>query len=171
MAAADNQLDSQEDTNHMNKQTLTIFKGKWYAEDTINLGTIGYDATYNYALDETLDSGLITVYRSTVADAIAPYTLCRIDTYTDDVIAEKEYWYILQDVVEKVNLISSKPYNHTLSLIEPIKVLERYLLPNNLAFTRTVGAKVYTIADVINRCLNTVLPGVDKPFALESGTA
>lgn len=154
----------------MNKQTLTIFKGKWYAEDTINLGTIGYDATYNYALDETLDSGLITVYRSTIADAIAPYTLCRIDTYADDTIVEKEYWYILQDVVEKVNLISSKPYNHTLSLIEPIKVLERYLLPNNLAFTRTVGAKIYTIADVINRCLNTVLPGIDKPFALEAGT-
>lgn len=154
----------------MNKQVITIFKGKWYAEDTINLGTIGYDATYNYALDETLDSGLITVYRSTIADAIAPYTLCRIDTYIDDVIAEKEYWYILQDVVEKVNLISSKPYNHTLSLIEPIKVLERYLLPNNLTFTCTVGAKVYTIADVINRCLNTILPGVDKPFALQAGT-
>ena len=154
----------------MNKQVITIFKGKWYAEDTINLGTIGYNATYNYALDETLDSGLITVYRSTIADAIAPYTLCRIDTYIDDVVAEKEYWYILQDVVEKVNLISSKPYNHTLSLIEPIKVLERYLLPNNLAFTRTVGSKVYTIADVINRCLNTVLPGVDKPFALQAGS-
>ena len=154
----------------MNKQVITIFKGKWYAEDTINLGVIGYNATYNYALDETLDSGLITVYRSTIADAIAPYTLCRIDTYIDDVIAEKEYWYILQDVVEKVNLISSKPYNHTLSLIEPIKVLERYLLPNNLAFTRTVGSKTYTISDVINRCLNTVLPGVDKPFALEAGT-
>ena len=75
----------------MNKQTLTIFKGKWYAEDTINLGVIGYNATYNYALDETLDSGLITVYRSTIADAIAPYTLCRIDTYIDDAIAEKEY--------------------------------------------------------------------------------
>lgn len=154
----------------MNKQVITIFKGKWYAEDTINLGTIGYDATYNYALDETLDSGLITVYRSTIADAIAPYTLCRIDTYIDEAVIEKEYWYILQDVVEKVNLISSKPYNHTLSLIEPIKVLERYLLPNNLTFTRTVGAKVYTIADVINRCLNTILPGVDKPFALEAGT-
>lgn len=39
-----------------------------------------------------------------------------------------------------------------------------------MAFTRTVGSKVYTIADVINRCLNTVLPGVDKPFALEAGT-
>ena len=161
MAAADNQLVRR---HTMNKQVITIFKGKWYAEDTINLGVIGYDATYNYALDETLDSGVITVYRSTVADAIAPYTLCRIDTYTDDVVAEKEYWYILQDVVEKVNLISSKPYNHTLSLIE------RYLLKNNLAFTRTVGSKVYTIADVINRCLNTVLPGVDKPFALEAGT-
>lgn len=153
----------------MNKQVITIFKGKWYAEDTINLGVIGYDATYNYALDETLDSGLITVHRSTIADAIAPYTLCRIDTYADDVLKEEEYWYILQDVVEKVNLISDKPYNHTLSLIEPIKVLERYLLPNNLAFTRTVGAKVYTITDVINRCLDTVLPGADKPFALEVG--
>ena len=154
----------------MNKQVITIFKGKWYAEDTINLGVIGYDATYNYALDETLDSGLITVSRSTIADAIEPYTLCRIDTYADDALKEEEYWYILQDVVEKVNLISDKPYNHTLSLIEPIKVLERYLLPNNLAFTRTNGAKVYTITDVINRCLNTVLPGVDKPFALEAGT-
>lgn len=168
MAAADNQLDRRH--NHMNKQVITIFKGKWYAEDTINLGVIGYDATYNYALDETLDSGLITVYRSTVADAIAPYTLCRIDTYADGALKEEEYWYILQDVVEKVNLISDKPYNHTLSLIEPIKVLERYLLPNNLAFTRTVGAKVYTITDVINRCLDTVLPGADKPFALEVGT-
>lgn len=75
----------------MNKQVITIFKGKWYAEDTINLGTIGYNATYNYALDETLDSGLITVYRSTIAEAIAPYTLCRIDTYADDTIVEKEY--------------------------------------------------------------------------------
>ena len=154
----------------MNKQVITIFKGKWYAEDTINLGVIGYDATYNYALDETLDSGLITVSRSTIAEALPPYTLCRIDTYADETIVEKEYWYILQDVVEKVNLISSKPYKHTLSLIEPIKVLERYLLPNNLAFTRTTGAKVYTIADVINRCLNTVLPGVEKPFALQAGT-
>ena len=154
----------------MNKQVITIFKGKWYAEDTINLGVIGYDATYNYALDETLDSGLITVSRSTIADAIAPYTLCRIDTYADGALKEEEYWYILQDVVEKVNLISDKPYKHTLSLIEPIKVLERYLLPNNLAFTRTVGAKVYTITDVINRCLDTVLPGADKPFALEVGS-
>ena len=75
----------------MNKQTLTIFKGKWYAEETINLGTIGYNATYNYALDETLDSGVITVYPSTIADSIAPYTLCRIDTYVDYVVAEKEY--------------------------------------------------------------------------------
>lgn len=154
----------------MNKQKLTIFKGRWYAEDTINLGVIGYDATYNYALDETLDSGLITVYRSTIADAITPYTLCRIDTYTDNILVEKEYWYILQDTVEKVNLISGKPYNHTLSLIEPIKVLERYMLPNNLAFTYTAGAKTYTITDVINRCLNTIVPGVDKPFALQAGT-
>ena len=75
----------------MNKQTLTIFKGRWYAEDTINLGTISYDATYNYALDETLDNGLITVYRSTIADAITPYTLCRIDTYADEKLIEKEY--------------------------------------------------------------------------------
>lgn len=154
----------------MNKQVITIFKGKWYAEDTINLGVIGYDATYNYALDETLDSGLITVSRSTVADALPPYTLCRIDTYADGALKKEEYWYILQDVVEKVNLISDKPYKHTLSLIEPIKVLERYLLPNNLAFTRTVGAKVYTITDVINRCLDTILPGADKPFALEVGS-
>lgn len=153
----------------MNKQVITIFKGKWYAEDTINLGVIGYDATYNYALDETLDSGLITVHRSTIADALPPYTLCRIDTYADGALKEEEYWYILQDVVEKVNLINDKPYKHTLSLIEPIKVLERYLLPNNLAFTRTTGAKVYTITDVINRCLDTVLPGADKPFALEVG--
>ena len=75
----------------MNKQVITIFKGKWYAEDTINLGVIGYDATYNYALDETLDSGLITVYRSTVADALPPYALCRIDTYADGALKEEEY--------------------------------------------------------------------------------
>lgn len=44
------------------------------------------------------------------------------------------------------------------------------MLPNNLAFTYTAGAKKYTISDVINRCLNTILPGVDKPFALQADT-
>ena len=44
------------------------------------------------------------------------------------------------------------------------------MLPNNLAFTYTADAKTYTISDVINRCLNTIVPGADKPFALQAGT-
>ncbi len=133
----------------MNRTTFYIYTNNWHplaaAEYAVETGCV-----QTFKLDETLDSAAITLAPTSQSLPFEPYSLCAIAVNGD-----MNYYVIYQDDVVLSNKIKGT-YTHSLSLIEPFKLLERYLLPNNLSFTRTVNSKEYTLADVVNRCIASV---------------
>lgn len=126
------------------------------------------DLVETFMVDETLDSAILSLKKTNLSKIFSPYIPIRITFYENNIQKEQNYYLIYNDVVEKDNLLAES-YTHTLTLIEPTKMLERIMLPNKLAFTRIEGVIEYNIADVIERIIKTsiIQEGSAESFPLQ----
>ena len=84
--------------------------------------------TIDKKLDESLDL-ISTSARNTPIDfAIRPFTQATISYF--DGSDKSSIWYVAEDTLERN--IQTNTYNHTISLIEETKILERYILPTRM---------------------------------------
>jgi hypothetical protein len=102
----------------------------------------------NERLDEELDSGTIIFYNA-IESEYAPMSL--VEVYIKNNQTVDQYFLINSDQV----LLTSKDlniYQHTITLIEPTKLLERMIV-DNVAFTQPTNVDLtrYTLTDVLNR--------------------
>ena len=119
-------------------------------------------------VDETLDSAVLSLKKTNLPETFSPYIPVRITFYENNTQKETNYYLIYNDVVEKDTLLAES-FTHTLTLIEPTKMLERIMLPNKLAFTRIEGSIEYSIAGVIERIIKTsiIQEGAAESFPLQ----
>lgn len=108
-------------------------------------------------LDFELDSGILIIPFSYVEDEITPFT--RVEMVIGDTTVEM---FVLKDTVDIVGL-SPKIYKHTISIIEPTKILEKYSC-YSMTFTQPITNEWtrYTIKSYIERIRNNV------PLEIES---
>jgi hypothetical protein len=102
----------------------------------------------NERLDEELDSGTIIFYNA-IENEYVPMSL--VEVYVKNNQTPDQYFLINSDQV----LLTSKDlniYQHTITLIEPTKLLERIIV-DNVSFTQPINVDLtrYTLTDVLNR--------------------
>jgi len=114
-------------------------------------------------LSEELDSGAVTIPVSSRATHYKRWS--KVTILMDNVETGLILWGDKVDVVIKG---VTPYYSHTLTLIEPTKILERVMVPS-ITFTQPLDSTFYTMADVIQRIID-VAP-VEKTSLLVSTRA
>lgn len=119
--------------------------------DTSNNYEIQMPITINQKIDGTLNSGHFEV-KTTYAKQIKPFTKCKIIRTLTDLTTETYYFYTANTTKRKLALYKTE-YMHEVYLIDPTKILERYIIG---ARTFSVGSSFFTTyEDLINLMIET----------------
>lgn len=103
-------------------------------------------------IDEALDSAVLTIPRSTRKENYGRFAPLHI--VVSDGTNSIDRWYVTYETRSELESFGSTPrYTHTLALIEPTKLLEKYIV-GSLTFTQPLGGSRYSLKDVVNRILN-----------------
>lgn len=105
--------------------------------------------SYTLKLDESLDSGVLTIPRSTRKAKFARFSRVEISINDTETIT-KTTWLIYRTKVEIDSRGSTKTYNHTIGLIEPTKWLEKFIV-GSLTFTQPLTGIQKTLYDYVER--------------------
>jgi len=125
---------------------IEIYNGTGWADETSHIKR-GFQ--FVNRLDEELDSGVLILYNG-IGTVYEPFSKVRIT------IGESIFnFYIDLDEVQSLSK-DEVIYQHTISLIEPTKILERYDC-DNLAFTQPLEETKYYMDDILTR-INNVTP-------------
>ena len=103
-------------------------------------------------LDESLDVGNIVLYGLS-SESSSPFNMFDwIEIYEDTTLL-----YSLRIAGDNVRMISKNPvsYEHTLSLVEHTKILERFQI-NGKTFTQSLSGTLDTYLDILNELLRTI---------------
>lgn len=102
--------------------------------------------------DEELDTSVIIVINQTATE-YPPFS--KVDIYYSSESVPDYTFLVDTDICEGLNKDSSKYYRHTLSVIEPTKILERFIV-DSVAFTQPKNETVtrYTLATAIQRLID-----------------
>lgn len=126
-------------------------------------------------IDESLDSALMVIPRVTRKDTYPRFAMVTI-VVSDGTITNTSYWQIWSDKSEVAKAGTTLKYEHTLGLIEPTKLLEKYPC-GSLTFTQPLGGTQETLYDVVER-LRTLCPFVryeveddTRAFVIDSALA
>ena len=114
--------------------------------------------SYTLKLDESLDSGVLTIPRSTRRDKFNRFSRVEISINDSNEI-KKTTWLIYTTKVEIDNRLY-KTYNHTIGLIEPTKWLEKFVV-GTLTFTQPLTGTQKTLYDYIER-VRQIVPLVPR---------
>jgi len=121
-----------------------------YTITIAGIGTVSASSlTQALKIDESLDSAILVIPRTTRKDIYPRYSEVSISV-SDGTDTDASYWVIYSDKVEIAASGSTLRYEHTLGLIEPIKLLEKYSC-GSLTFTQPLGGSRYTMYDVVER--------------------
>lgn len=110
----------------------------------------------NDRLDEELDTGLIE-FINTNENEYIPFSVVKVFITSDE--TPDHTYFVDADQVVLLNKDTPKYYQHTISLIELTKVLERYPV-ESIAFSQPreeTGLTRYTLSSVLTR-LNAIIP-------------
>ena len=114
--------------------------------------------SYTLKLDESLDSGVLTIPRSTRRDKFNRFSRVEISINDSNEI-KNTTWLIYTTKVEIDNRLY-KTYNHTIGLIEPTKWLEKFVV-GTLTFTQPLTGTQKTLYDYIER-VRQIVPLVPR---------
>jgi hypothetical protein len=115
--------------------------------------------SYTLKLDESLDSGVLTIPRATRKNKFARFS--RVEIKINDTEQEiATTWLIYTTKVEIDSKGATKTYNHTLGLIEPTKWLEKFIV-GTLTFTQPLTGTQKTLYDYVER-VRQLVPFVPK---------
>jgi len=103
-------------------------------------------------LDESLDSGVLTIPRATKSTAFKRFSKVEISITDDDSYNETRFYLIYTTKVQLDSKGSYKTYTHTLGLIEPIKWLEKFQV-GSLAFRQPLNDNKKTLLNYVERVL------------------
>jgi len=121
-----------------------------YTITIAGVGTVSVESmAQTLKIDESLDSALLVIPRVT-RKAIYPRFSEVSIVVSDGTNTDSSYWVIYSDKVEVAAAGTTLRYDHTLGLIEPIKMLEKYSC-GSLTFTQPLGGTRYTMFDVVER--------------------
>jgi len=112
--------------------------------------------SYTLKLDESLDSGVLTIPRSTKQSLFQRFA--RVDIYiSDGTTNQTKTWLIYDTKVEIESKYGTERYNHILSIIEPIKWLEKFQC-GSLGYTQPIDENVTqkTLLDYVERLMDLV---------------
>ena len=104
---------------------------------------------YTLKLDESLDTGVLTIPRSTRRNKFSRFARVEI-TINDGVENKATTWLIYTTKVEIDSRGSRKTYNHTIGLIEPTKWLEKFPV-GSLTFTQPLTGTQKSLYDYVER--------------------
>jgi len=105
--------------------------------------------SYTLKLDESLDSGVLTIPRSTRRTKFDRFS--RVEIKINDGVEEKATtWLVYTTKVEIDSRGANKTYNHTIGLIEPTKWLEKFVV-GTLTFTQPLTGTQKTLYDYLER--------------------
>ncbi len=104
---------------------------------------------YTLKLDESLDSGVLTIPRSTRKAKFKRFSRVEIKINDGEQIVETT-WLIYTTKVEIDSRGTTKTYNHTIGLIEPTKWLEKFVV-GSLTFTQPLSGTQKTLYDYLER--------------------
>lgn len=108
-------------------------------------------------IDEALDSAVLTIPRSTRKENYGRFAPLHI--VVSDGTNSVDRWYVTYQTRSELESFGSTPrYTHTLALIEPTKLLEKYIA-GTLTFTQPLGGTQKTMKDVLDRII-TLTPFV-----------
>ena len=108
----------------------------------------------NFNIDGTLDNGMIQ-FKGSYSKQIKPFTKCKIVINKIDATTKTFYFYTANATKKKIALYKNI-YMHDVFLIEPTKILERYLLG---ARTFSEGSSFFTSnKELIELIIDTCYP-------------
>lgn len=102
-----------------------LINNAWVVQDWI------YPVVLNKTLDESLDNGAFTIYGSTQKALFPNFTKCKIvlsDMTGEAVTYTETRYYYANDDAKQSKFVPPYTYNHTITLIEPTKILEKYII-------------------------------------------
>jgi hypothetical protein len=104
-----------------------------------------------YKIDESLDSSVLTIPRSLRKENFKRFSPVKIQI-VDGATTYTHWWlnYKSKSSIESFGITSK--YSHILALIEPTKILEKYIC-GTLTFTQPLGGTQYTLKEVVDRVL------------------
>jgi hypothetical protein len=117
-------------------------------------------------LDESLDSGIMTIPRLERKKIFKRFSKVKIETYEGESLEETVYYLIYNAKREIGQKGTTKKYNHTIALIEPTKWLEKFVIGTK-TFTQKLSSTRYTFGDVLD-IIQELAP--IKPFSVLSTT-
>lgn len=110
-------------------------------EEPVRLDHCALPFKNRVTLDETLDMSVFDVVGTEIAAPFSPFTKMRVTIENTDTQAVTTlYRYVASDDVEQIAFNKPYLYTHTLTLVEPTKILEREIC-DNLTFTNTLLAQ------------------------------
>ena len=115
--------------------------------------------SYTLKLDESLDSGVLTIPRSARRDKFNRFSRVEISINDGDTTKDTT-WLIYTTKVEIDSKGSEKTYNHTIGLIEPTKWLEKFVV-GTLTFTQPISGTQKTLYDYVER-VRQLVPFVSR---------
>jgi len=102
-----------------------------------------------YKIDESLDSALLVIPRSTRSTMFQRFAPVKISV-SDITTTITHWWLIYTPKIDISCYGTTVRYTHTLGLIEPTKWLEKFPC-GSLTFTQPLGGTQYTMLDVVER--------------------
>lgn len=101
-------------------------------------------------LSENLDSGVMSMPRLTRKSAFKRFSRVNIEIKEDSLVKRNVDYLVFGSKVEIAQRGGVNRYNHTITLIEPTKWLEKFPI-GSLTFTQPLEGTRYTMADVLER--------------------
>lgn len=102
-------------------------------------------------IDEALDSAVLTIPRSTRKENYRRFAPLHI--VVSDGTNSIDRWYVTYQTKSELESFGATPrYTHTLSLLEPTKLLDKYI-SGTLTFTQPLGGVQKTMKQVLDRIL------------------
>jgi len=115
--------------------------------------------SYTIKLDESLDSGVLTIPRASRKRKFDRFSRLEI-SINDGESVNNTTWLTYNTKVEIDSRGSEKTYNHTVAFIEPTKWLEKFVV-GTLTFTQLIGGTQRTLYDYVER-VRQLVPFVKK---------
>ena len=115
--------------------------------------------SYTLKLDESLDSGVLTIPRSTRKAKFNRFSRVEI-SINDSIETRTTTWLIYTTKVEIESKGVNKTYSHTIGLIEPTKWLEKFVA-GTLTFTQPLNGTQKTLYDYFER-VRQLVPLVER---------
>lgn len=105
-----------------------------------------------FKLDESLDSSVITIPRSTRKTPFKRFSrvnIVKTDGYSNSITTD---WLIYSTKVDIGAKGTSNTYNHTLAMIEPTKWLEKFIIGTK-TFTQPLGGTQITLDEAVDQII------------------